>query len=254
MWQKEHADARAAVQRGLTETRSDDLVLLGVLAWHGLRAEAEAHVAGSPVDPGALRRLKTVAGRLEAGANAAAPEVRAVLDGYLYLCAAELSRVEDRQDPEPWARAAAIWDRREQPYPAAYARLRHAEVALSRRARRTAAIAGLRQAYLTAIAMGARPLANEIKGVAQRFRVALADDADTVPMAPPEPDLGDELAVLTGREREVLAAVAEGLTNREIGELLFISERTVGVHLGHIFDKLQVRTRVQASRVYLTAA
>jgi DNA-binding NarL/FixJ family response regulator len=102
--------------------------------------------------------------------------------------------------------------------------------------------------------IGGRPLANEIKEIAQRFRVSLSDDADTVPMTPPEPEPGDELAVLTGREREVLAAVAEGLTNREIGELLFISERTVGVHLGHIFDKLQVRTRVQASRVFLTAA
>ena len=52
----------------------------------------------------------------------------------------------------------------------------------------------------------------------------------------------------------MLAAVAEGLTNREIGQRLFISERTVGVHVGHIFDKLQVRTRVQASRVFLRAA
>lgn len=52
----------------------------------------------------------------------------------------------------------------------------------------------------------------------------------------------------------MLAAVAaEGLTNREIGERLFLSERTVGVDVGHIFDKLQVRTRVQASRVFLTA-
>ena len=73
-------------------------------------------------------------------------------------------------------------------------------------------------------------------------------------MPAPPPDAGDELSVLTGREREVLAAVAEGLTNREIGQQLFISERTVGVHVGHIFDKLQVRTRVQASRVYLGAA
>jgi ATP/maltotriose-dependent transcriptional regulator MalT len=253
MWLGEHADARAAVQRGLTETRSDDLVLLGVLAWHGLRAEAEAHVAGKPVDPGALRRLKTVRDRLadqvsEAGA------VRAVVEGYLDLCAAELSRVEDRQDPAPWERAARIWDRHQQPYPAAYARLRHAEASLQRKVRRAVAITGLRQAYATATAMGARPFASEIRAVAQRYRVSLADDAPTVPMAAPEPQPADELAVLTGREREVLAAVAEGLTNREIGEKLFISERTVGVHLGHIFDKLQVRTRVQASRVFLTAA
>ena len=59
---------------------------------------------------------------------------------------------------------------------------------------------------------------------------------------------------LTARELEVLALVAAGRTNRQIGERLFISERTVGVHVGHIFDKLQVRTRVQASRVFLTAA
>jgi DNA-binding NarL/FixJ family response regulator len=73
-----------------------------------------------------------------------------------------------------------------------------------------------------------------------------------MPMPGTAPD--DELGGLTGREREVLAALAEGLTNREIGQRLFISERTVGVHVGHIFDKLQVRTRVQASRVFLTAS
>ncbi len=254
MWQGKHDAARAAVQRGLTETRSDDLVLLGVLAWHGLRAEAEARAAGDPVDPGALRRLKTVVERMAAGVGNAAIPVRAVIDGYLDLCTAEISRVDERHDPEPWMRAAAAWDRRNQPYPAAYARLRRAEAALHRKTRRTAAITALREAYATAIELGARPFANEIMSTAQRFKVALTDDADTVVMTPPEPEPGDELGVLTTREREVLAAVAEGLTNREIGERLFISERTVGVHVGHIFDKLQVRTRVQASRVFLTAA
>jgi DNA-binding NarL/FixJ family response regulator len=160
-----------------------------------------------------------------------------------------------RHDPEPWVRAAAAWDRRHQPYPAAYARLRQAEAVLHRKSRRATATAALREAYATAVGMGARPLAAEIVGVAQRFRVTLADDAaDTLEITLPDPGPGDELGVLTSREREVLAAVAEGLTNREIGERLFISERTVGVHVGHIFDKLQVRTRVQASRVFLTAA
>ena len=254
MWQGRHQDARAAVQRGLTETRSDDLVLLGVLAWHGLRAEAEAHVAGVATDPGAVRRLTTVVERIRAGIENAASQVRAILDGYLELCAAELNRLGDRPDPEPWARAAQIWDRCQQPYPAAYARLRQAEAALQRKTRRPVAVTALRQAYATATTMGARPFAAEIVSVAHKYRVALADDAVTVSMPAPDPDPGDELGVLTIREREVLAAVAEGLTNREIGERLFISERTVGVHVGHIFDKLQVRTRVQASRVYLTAA
>nr|WP_221377778.1 LuxR family transcriptional regulator [Actinoplanes polyasparticus] len=252
MWQGEHPTARAAVQRGLTETRSDDLVLIGVLAWHGLRAEAEAFAAGQPVDAGALRRLKVAAERMAAGVGNAALPVRGVIDGYLDLCAAELSRIEGRQDPAPWAKAAATWDKRRQPYPAAYSRLRQAEAALQRRTRKAAAIGALREAYATAIAMGARPFAAEIVGVAQRYKVALADDIPTVPLI--ETDTKDELSVLTTREREVLSALAEGLTNREIGERLFISERTVGVHVGHIFDKLQVRTRVQASRVFLTAA
>jgi DNA-binding CsgD family transcriptional regulator len=260
MWQGRHAEARTAVQRGLTETRSDDLVLLGVLAWHGLRAEAEAQAGGVvPVDHTAVRRLRTVVERMIRGAENAAPRVRAVVDGYLDLCAAEQSRIDERNDPDLWARAAASWDRRKQPYPAAYARLRQAEASFTRRQgkagkSRAAATTALREAYATACAMGAKPFAAEITTVAARARVALTGDEDTVLMPPPGPASDDELAALTDREREVLAAVAEGLTNREIGQKLFISERTVGVHVGHIFDKLQVRTRVQASRVFLRAA
>jgi ATP/maltotriose-dependent transcriptional regulator MalT len=251
MWQGRPDEARAAVQRGLTETRSDDLVLLGILAWHGLRAEAEAHTGGRvPADPGAIRRLTVVVDRITRGVGSAAPPVRAVVDGYLDLCAAELSRIEDRHDPVPWARAAAAWDKRNQPYPAAYARLRLAEAALHGRGRRATAVTALREAHTTAQAMGARPFAAEITTVAARARVALVAAEPATPAAAP----GDELSVLTTREREVLAAVAEGLTNKEIGTRLFISERTVGVHVGHIFDKLQVRSRVQASRVYLGAA
>jgi DNA-binding CsgD family transcriptional regulator/tetratricopeptide (TPR) repeat protein len=253
MWQRRHAEARAAVQRGLTETRSDDLVLLGVLAWHGLRAEAEAHSDGEPVDQVAVRRLKVVVNRMAAGVGNAAAPVRAVIDGYLDLCAAELSRIEDRPDPDVWARAAAVWDRRKQPYPAAYSRLRQAEASFARKARRTAATTAIRQAYATARAMGAKPFAAEIISIASRARVTLAGDDDTMPLTA-DPQDQDELGGLTGREREVLAALAEGLTNKEIGQRLFISERTVGVHVGHIFDKLQVRTRVQASRVFLTAS
>ena len=162
---------------------------------------------------------------------------------------AELSRIEDRPDPEPWARAAALWDDRQQPYPAAYSRLRQAEASFAVKRRRTAATVALREAWTTAQAMGARPFAAEISSVAARAKVSLTADEQS---RSPEPQ--GELGVLTEREREVLEAVAEGLTNREIGQRLFISERTVGVHVGHIFDKLQVRSRVQASRVYLRAA
>jgi DNA-binding CsgD family transcriptional regulator len=54
---------------------------------------------------------------------------------------------------------------------------------------------------------------------------------------------------LSPREREVLALIAEGRTNREIGERLFISQKTVGVHVGNILAKLGVSGRVEAAAV-----
>ena len=54
---------------------------------------------------------------------------------------------------------------------------------------------------------------------------------------------------LSGREREVLIQIARGRTNREIGERLFISQKTVGVHVGNILAKLGVSGRVEAAAV-----
>jgi DNA-binding NarL/FixJ family response regulator len=51
---------------------------------------------------------------------------------------------------------------------------------------------------------------------------------------------------LTAREVEVLRKVAEGNRNRDIAELLFISEETVKVHIKHIMDKLRAKDRTQA--------
>ena len=53
---------------------------------------------------------------------------------------------------------------------------------------------------------------------------------------------------LTPREHEVLTLIAEGLSNREIGERLFVSENTVKTHSARLFDKLQVNRRLQAVR------
>jgi len=51
---------------------------------------------------------------------------------------------------------------------------------------------------------------------------------------------------ITEREHEILTLVAEGLSNREIGERLFISENTVKTHTSRLFGKLGVQRRVQA--------
>ena len=62
-----------------------------------------------------------------------------------------------------------------------------------------------------------------------------------------------QLASLSAREREVLAALADGLTNQELAERLFISERTANRHLSNIFTKLGVRNRTAAARVAIEA-
>jgi DNA-binding CsgD family transcriptional regulator/tetratricopeptide (TPR) repeat protein len=68
--------------------------------------------------------------------------------------------------------------------------------------------------------------------------------------APDDGGRGEKEAFgLSRREREVLALIAEGRTNREIGERLFISQKTVGVHVGNILAKLGASGRVEAAMV-----
>ncbi len=54
-------------------------------------------------------------------------------------------------------------------------------------------------------------------------------------------------APLTAREREVLALVAQGLTNRQIGQRLFMSDKTASVHVSAILRKLGATSRAQAA-------
>jgi DNA-binding NarL/FixJ family response regulator len=61
---------------------------------------------------------------------------------------------------------------------------------------------------------------------------------------PAEPD---ELASLTERERDILALIAEGLTNRQIAQRLFIAEKTVKNHVSSLLAKLGLERRTQAA-------
>jgi DNA-binding NarL/FixJ family response regulator len=128
----------------------------------------------------------------------------------------------------------------------AYARWREAEALLGRRDR-VAATGTLVEARRIALDCGARPLLAEIERLARRSRIdfeAHQGEAVRVPI----PDAAVELG-LTGREREILALLAEGWTNRQIADALFISENTAGVHVSNILGKLGVRGRTEAAAV-----
>jgi DNA-binding NarL/FixJ family response regulator len=58
------------------------------------------------------------------------------------------------------------------------------------------------------------------------------------------------VAALSRRERQVAALVSEGLTNRQIAARLFVTDKTVEMHLSHVFEKLGVLNRVGVAREF----
>ncbi|NOX24278.1 MAG: response regulator transcription factor [Actinobacteria bacterium] len=64
--------------------------------------------------------------------------------------------------------------------------------------------------------------------------------------APIDPENNVRLALLTDRERDVLVELAQGSSNAEIADALFVSETTVKTHVSHLLTKLELRDRVQA--------
>jgi DNA-binding CsgD family transcriptional regulator len=157
---------------------------------------------------------------------------------------AELGRLEGASDPDAWAASVSAWQGLGRPYAAGYARWRQAEALLAARGDRKLAAALLREVVGTARTLGAEPLEREADGLALRARISLVPEEP----GPPEPAPDDAARLgLTAREREVLVLVAAGRTNRQIGEQLFISEKTAGVHVSNILGKLGVAGRGEAA-------
>jgi DNA-binding NarL/FixJ family response regulator len=96
------------------------------------------------------------------------------------------------------------------------------------------------------LAAAYRSLGDEASAAAE---VALAE-ATYQRLGVPRPEV-EPPAGLTRRECEVLALLADGCSNREIGEKLFISDRTVARHLTNVFHKIEVTSRTQAARYAL---
>jgi DNA-binding CsgD family transcriptional regulator len=254
MWNGRPDRALDHVAAGLdvVEQGSDDVWLVAPLVWHGARARAELTRLGMRrPDDGTDARLRRHAADTARIAEVSVPAVRDVVLGFLEMSAAEDARAEGRSDPQAWERVAEIWRERRQPYPSAYAHLRRAEALLASRASSVAAADSLRRAGRIARDLGATPFLAEIADLADRARVRLGEPAPGPAEPAPEPD--DELAVLTARELEVLTELAAGHTNRAIAQRLFISEKTVGVHITRIYAKLDVHSRVQASAVFMRA-
>jgi predicted ATPase/DNA-binding NarL/FixJ family response regulator len=192
------------------------------LVWLGLRVEAEAS------EP-AADRVAALTG-LAAELAATTPPTQA----YRALAAAEVAREPD------WTAAVAACRAADDPYLLAYALLRAAAADCAAGDRETAAPA-LEEAARLAGALGAAPLLDDVRALARRARVELAE-GDVEPAGP-----GIEAFGLTQREREVLDLLADGRSNQQIAEELFITRKTASVHVSNILGKLGVASRGEAT-------
>jgi DNA-binding NarL/FixJ family response regulator len=258
----EHAAWRGAIHRGrqavddgfaLAAGSEDHLAMLA-LAGAGLRLEADAadvararRIGAEATD--ALERGLMLHGRAAIAASRLSG--LAMLSGRITAetarVKAERARLEGEPDAAAWRALVAARDGQREPFESAYARWRLGEVLLHTRKERGPAEQALRTAFADAARMGAAGLVNEIETVARRARI------DLLPTAPSKPEaVAASPAVRLGlseRELEVLALVADGRSNREIGQTLFITEKTAGHHVSNILGKLGVGTRVEAAAV-----
>jgi DNA-binding CsgD family transcriptional regulator/tetratricopeptide (TPR) repeat protein len=245
------AAARAAVDDALDaiEFCSEDLSRIARLSETGASIEADAaQRARDLADADAEREAIARAEGFVLRAEGCAAEGRPVEAARLASSRAHLARARGAADPALDAATAAAWRAVSRPYPAAVAELRRAET-LAAHGDREAAAAQLADVLAVADTLGAAWLRGEAEGLAARARLSVASAPDTAADPAPEPVVAGDPFGLTPRERQVLALVADGATNREIGAQLYMAEKTASVHVSRILAKLDVRSRTEAAAV-----
>ncbi|GLZ14457.1 helix-turn-helix transcriptional regulator [Actinomadura sp. NBRC 104425] len=203
------------------------VLTLAAAACAELGEDEDALLAGEPAFPLIEARA--------AGLDVRGPAQRAERLTYL----AQAARVRGVLDRRAWDEAAAAWAAIKRPYPQAEALVWAAEAAIGA-GDRAGAAERLRHAADLAARLRARPLAERIDDLFRRGRLPRgaggAEGAD-----------GAAAFGLTPRELEVLRLVAQGRSNREIAEALFISAKTASVHVSNILGKLDVASRGEAA-------
>ncbi len=284
LWRGDVGDASRAIELGWDIVRlAEDWVNICRLAHSALEVAsarvADAHDRRDLVELAAARETaRAVVGEAEramsaVGLRATAPSRREA-EANIATAQAYYRRLDGSDSPEAWDRVARMWAELGAVYQVAKARWRQAEAILASteaREGRRLARRSLAEALEIAERLDARPLRRELLELAARAMIAVetqtepADedgrqyvaiqihgngDADAIGDAftAEVPTKKDPFA-LSSREREVLALVAQGRTNREIGERLYISQKTVGVHVGNILAKLGASGRVEAAMV-----
>ncbi|WP_433556899.1 helix-turn-helix transcriptional regulator [Pseudonocardia xinjiangensis] len=258
LWQGRPAEAAERVTEALTGLRCSPSAghaphLGGImLAALGVSAQADLAAAGHAPVAEATAAGRALLATAEHTAATGLPRAGTLgPEGAAWLCRAraELTRIVGPADPSVWSGLVdAFAFETGEPggtgspgYRQAYALLRRAEARLGTGAPHGDVEPDLRAALRTSERLAARPLAAAVRALAARAGVRLEAEP-----ARPEPR---GAGPFTPRERSVLALVAAGHTNRQIGAALFISEKTVSVHLSRVMAKLGASSRTEAVSV-----
>ena len=238
---------------GLSGTPDPSLAWLAALLLRAIADAKEDPVrARRPVDDALILRTLEVAGKVEAAIEAVVGNPGFVagerVQALFALTNAEGGRVRGSSSPEAWRAVAGAWSGLHRPYHVAYARLREAEAIVASRGPRNEASAALAEAAEITGRLGARPLADLVARFATQARIALPTTGSEG--AAPRPASNERgPSDLTAREAEVLRLVAEGWTNQQIAEALFITRKTASVHVSNILGKLGASNRAEAAAI-----